>query len=435
MPLAEWKDRKLRELVVENGLQTGPFGGQLHAHEYVADGVPVVMPQDIHQGAISSEHVARITEAKAASLSQHRLRAGDLVFARRGDIGRVGLAHESHTGWLCGTGCLRARLSKESYSEFVEKAVRTDQSIAWLNVHAVGQTMLNLNTATLGQLPLRMPPLPEQHLIADVLNTIVDAIRKTEKLIQKLKQMKQGLRHDLLTRGIDENGELRDPERHPEQFKDSPLGRIPKKWDLLRIGSAGAVRLGRQRSPQYDQGPHMRPYLRVVNIFEDELDLRDVNRMHFSPMDFERHRLQPGDVLLTEGDLGSAMNVGRSAVFRGEIVDCCIQNSLLRFRLNGPGEPDFFHYAFCHLRLKGVFALATMSTTVFHLSAGRLVELPIAVPEPIEQAAIASALRDTDLRLAAERTAMHKLRVLKQGLMEDLLTGRVRTTVLDGAVS
>ena len=82
------------------------------------------------------------------------------------------------------------------------------------------------------RLSVWLPPLPEQRRIAEILDTVDEAIRRTEQVIAKLQQMKQGLLHDLLTRGIDENGELRDPERHPEQFKDSPLGRIPREWEV-----------------------------------------------------------------------------------------------------------------------------------------------------------------------------------------------------------
>ena len=83
---------------------------------------------------------------------------------------------------------------------------------------------------------VNLPPLPEQRQIAAILDTIEDAIHKTEQIIAKLKQVKQGLLHDLLTRGIDDNGELRDPERHPEQFKDSPLGRVPWGWEVTQLG-------------------------------------------------------------------------------------------------------------------------------------------------------------------------------------------------------
>jgi type I restriction enzyme S subunit len=96
----------------------------------------------------------------------------------------------------------------------------------------------------LSQVPIRVPPLPEQRRVAEILDTLDEAIRKTEQVIAKLQQMKQGLLHDLLTRGIDDNGELRDPDRHPEQFKDSPLGRIPERWEVLPLGQVAEMLVG-----------------------------------------------------------------------------------------------------------------------------------------------------------------------------------------------
>jgi type I restriction enzyme S subunit len=107
-----------------------------------------------------------------------------------------------------------------------------------------------INQASLAQSDIAkfefdLPPLPEQRLIAEILDTLDKAIRKTEQIIAKLKQLKQGLLHDLLTRGIDENGELRDPERHPEQFKDSPLGRIPREWGVAMLTDIAEVARGK----------------------------------------------------------------------------------------------------------------------------------------------------------------------------------------------
>src|SRR5690625_5192544 len=98
-------------------------------------------------------------------------------------------------------------------------------------------------------------PLPEQRRIARVLDTVDAAIRQTEAVIAKLKQVKAGLLHDLLTRGLDENGELRDPVRHPEQFKDSPLGRVPKEWEVVRCGDAFTMSSGKSRPKSVGQLP------------------------------------------------------------------------------------------------------------------------------------------------------------------------------------
>ncbi len=108
--------------------------------------------------------------------------------------------------------------------------------------------MILISSSTLREFAVPLPPLPEQRRIAEILDTLDEAIRKTEQVIAKLQQMKQGLLHDLLTRGIDENGELRDPERHPEQFKDSPLGRIPREWEVAPLENL-ADNLRRRRIP------------------------------------------------------------------------------------------------------------------------------------------------------------------------------------------
>jgi restriction endonuclease S subunit len=84
----------------------------------------------------------------------------------------------------------------------------------------------------------------EQHAIADILDNVNDAIRRTEAVIAKLRLMKAGMLHDLLTRGLDENGELRDPLRHPGQFKDSPLGRIPKEWKIAKLDDIAEINMG-----------------------------------------------------------------------------------------------------------------------------------------------------------------------------------------------
>src|SRR5690606_3266369 len=80
-------------------------------------------------------------------------------------------------------------------------------------------------------------PLEEQQQVSKILDVVDEALRRTEQLVEKLKLAKQGLLHDLLTRGIDDNGELRDPIRHPEQFTDSPLGRIPRSWEAHPLRS------------------------------------------------------------------------------------------------------------------------------------------------------------------------------------------------------
>src|SRR6266487_3310290 len=109
-----WEITTLGNAILPNGglIQTGPFGSQLHAFEYVPEGVPVIMPQDILSEYVSQSQIAHITLSKSKSLAKHHLEFNDVVFARRGDLERCAFINGSEVGWICGTGCLLVRPPK-----------------------------------------------------------------------------------------------------------------------------------------------------------------------------------------------------------------------------------------------------------------------------------------------------------------------------------
>src|SRR5829696_1164572 len=96
---------------------------------------------------------------------------------------------------------------------------------------------------------------------------------------------------DLLTKDIDAHGNIRSDAAR--EFKDSPLGRIPKEWEVLRVEEVGSVRLGRQRSPKHQTGRFTTPYLRVANVFDGFIDYTDVLEMDFTPSERENYSLHP----------------------------------------------------------------------------------------------------------------------------------------------
>lgn len=152
-----WQSSTLGEICAAYGglIQTGPFGSQLHARDYCDEGVPVVMPQDLSGQRIQISKIARISESDAQRLQRHRMKQGDVVFSRRGDVGRHALVTKQEVGWLCGTGCLLVRPSTTSpISTYVSCALALPETLEWLLRHAVGATMPNLNTAILSELPM-----------------------------------------------------------------------------------------------------------------------------------------------------------------------------------------------------------------------------------------------------------------------------------------
>jgi type I restriction enzyme S subunit len=198
----EWEVERLGDILRRCGgyLQTGPFGSQLHAHEYQVDGVPVVMPQDINDGLIGTEQIARIHEGRAEELARHRMRLGDIVIARRGDLSRAAAIGSSEQGWVCGTGCFLLRLGQSAlrpdYAAYVYCQDFLQRQIAGT---AVGTTMPSLNNSVMAALLFPFCDEDEQVRIVERLEGVEQGIRALNEGLFANRQIKHGLMHDLLT--------------------------------------------------------------------------------------------------------------------------------------------------------------------------------------------------------------------------------------------
>ena len=196
---SNWGVKTLGE-VCDGALQTGPFGSQLHAHEYQEEGVPVLMPKDLKNCRANLETAAKVSQTRAEQLDRHRLNRGDLLFSRRGDVARFALIDEKSEGALCGTGCLKAIPGRAHSPAYLAHLLQLDVVRAWLEQNAVGQTMPNMNTAILAALPLVVPAArAEQERIADILDSVdAKAIFLDEKRTN-YQALKRGLMQKLLT--------------------------------------------------------------------------------------------------------------------------------------------------------------------------------------------------------------------------------------------
>jgi type I restriction enzyme S subunit len=177
-------------------IQVGPFGTQLHRHDYVPDGIPVVMPKDIIDGRISEANIARITTQKAEELKKHILQSGDVLFARRGDLSKRALVSDAEAGWLCGTGTVRVRSSRLG-GALLFRLTNTSGVNAWLMDNSVGMTMPNLNTSIISAIPLRVPENPLEAI--SLLKTIDEFIQTLNVSLIRAKNLRSGLLSDLLS--------------------------------------------------------------------------------------------------------------------------------------------------------------------------------------------------------------------------------------------
>lgn len=169
----------------------GPSGSLIGAGDYVGDGVPVVMPKDLTGSGFSTESIRRVSEAQAERLTRFRLRHGDIVLARRGEMGRCAVVSEDHQGWICGTGCFVLRPPAEVNADYLAAYLRSPEARKWLEAHATGSmTMKTISGSVLKRLPIVLPDLGTQEAIAGAVTRLDDherMLRRQLALTQKIR--------------------------------------------------------------------------------------------------------------------------------------------------------------------------------------------------------------------------------------------------------
>ncbi len=210
---------------ISKNIQTGPFGSQLHQSDYSECGIPVVMPKDLVGGKISEESIARVDKTHVERLCRHKIEVGDILYSRRGDVGRCAHVTKKEEGWLCGTGCLRVTIdSEKADSRFVFFQLQHPDTVGWVEKHAVGATMLNLNTTILSSVPIRLPTLEIQKRIADILSAYDDLIENNQKQIKLLEEAAQRLYKEWFV-------DLRFPGHENTKIVDG----VPEGWSRTNI--------------------------------------------------------------------------------------------------------------------------------------------------------------------------------------------------------
>lgn len=231
--MKEWKKVKLGE--ISQAIQTGPFGSQLHQSDYSTEGIPVVMPKDIINGSIDITSVARVENHHVERLSRHKISEGDILYARRGDVGKCAYAISSQNGWLCGTGCLRVTVdSKLAHSKFIFYQLQKRETIGWVKKHAVGATMQNLNTSILSEIPVSLTSLDVQKHIANILSRYDSLIENYRKQIKLLEEAAQRLYKEWFV-------DLRFPGHENTKIVDG----VPEGWEKKKVGDLAKFKRGK----------------------------------------------------------------------------------------------------------------------------------------------------------------------------------------------
>jgi len=434
---SEWQTTTLGAICEAQGgaIQTGPFGSQLHTSDYKAFGVPVVMPTNIGEGGIEESGIARIDEADVERLSQHKLRMGDIVFSRRGDVTKNALIRPHEVGWFCGTGCLKVRLGDETIAsaKFISHCLRLPEIKEWLIRHAVGATMPNLNTGILSAVPINLPPLKAQLEIAETLGALDDRITLLRETNATLEAIAQALFKSWFVDfdPVRAKAEGLEPQAmdaptaalFPDSFEESELGLVPKGWAIKPIGELV--------EGIYD-GPHATPaeatdgpiFLGIRNLTGSSLDFSDIR--HINEKDWAQwtRRVEPrhGDIVFSyEATLGFFAVIPPN-------VRCCLGRRLALIRPhaeNGAGLfwfHQFISAPFQQLLVKHTIQGATVNRIALKAFPGYSVINP---SEPLKLAfdAVVAPLWES---IHSNQAQAQTLTQLRDTLLPRLISGQLR---------
>ncbi|MDQ2076871.1 restriction endonuclease subunit S [Marinimicrobium sp. ABcell2] len=370
----------------------------------------------------SSSYLNGYAEPSVSISTNSVFKSGDTIFGKlRPNLRKSVLA--PFDGY-CSTDLLVLRSADDVVPEYAARVFQSESVFRCAEETAVGTKMPRTSWAQLRQLKVFCPEQAEQKTIANILDTLDTQIRQTEAIIAKLQQVKQGLLHDLLTRGIDANGQLRPPrDQAPELYKESPLGWIPREWELHELQSLSSKIVdGTHFTPTYtDSGV---PFLRVTNVQSRTIDPTKTKYISKAEHSFLTARCAPqkGDILLSKnGTVGIAKLVDWDWEFS-------IFVSLAMIRLVDPEKtnPSYVTSVLNSNVLKLQIQNRSKQGTVINLHLEEIREFLMPVPGRDEQDQITAAIRKFEQKLFSEEKTLGKLKKQKSGLMDDLLTGRVR---------
>lgn len=294
---------------------------------------------------------------------------------------------------------------------------------------AVGSTVKGIRIQDYLGIEVPLADADVQPIIVEILDTLDSAIHETEAIIAKLRAVKQGLLHDLLTRGIDANGELRPPQAEaPHLYKESPLGWIPKDWEVRRgqeVCTEIVVGIVIRPTQHYcDEGI---PVLRSANVRENKMSLENLVFMsHKDHRAMKKSSVRPGDVLTVRTGYPGTSCVVDDVLDEANCVDIIISRPASNILASFWAKWVNSDYG------KRQVLAAQGGLAQQHFNVGDLQNLIVSLPPMTDQRAISGQLQAFDDRLIHEEETAKSLYAVKAGLMDDLLTGRVRVTPLLG---
>lgn len=390
----DWEVRTINSFC---SVKTGPFGSMLHAEDYVAKGTPIVTTEHFKNGILPlvGKDIPQVGIEDLKRMSSYTLTKDDIVFSRVGSVDINALVTVRQKGWLFSGRVLRVRPFKQTDSLYLHYGLLKHSVRSDIVSRAVGLTMASINTKILGETELSLPPLNEQHRIASALTSIDNLISSLGKLIEKKKNIKQGTMQQLLT------GKTR-------------LKGFSEPWVEKKLGDIGSLAMCKRIFQEETSEKGDVPFYKI-GTFGQQADAY-ITKGKYEQFKQMYRFPQKGDVLIS-----AAGTIGRTVIYNGE--PAYFQDSnIVWLAHNGKYiTNNFLFYIYQRTDWN------TEDTTIARLYNNNFNNTCIHFPSSItEQQAIATILTKMDDEITALEAKKAKYEAIKQGMMQQLLTGKIR---------
>ncbi|MGC9101429.1 MAG: restriction endonuclease subunit S [Caldisericum sp.] len=405
----EWEVKKLKETAIDIY-----YGITAKAVERPAE-LRMLRTTDINNYNVNWDNLpyCMITE-KRNNISRFLLEKDDLIIARAGTIGVSILVEKNLKDVIFGSYLIKVKLNNNVNPKFVHFLFQSNIYWNQITLSQAGSTLKNINLPIITSLKIPLPPIEEQQQIASILSTIDEAIQKTDEVIAKTERLKKGMMQELLTKGIGH-----------KEFKDTEIGRIPKEWKLATLKDVATVSSG-NTAPQEDRyfKDGKFPFVRVQHLSELEeqrfpvqCDL--VNETAISELKLKLFK--KGSIIFPKS--GESIRLERRAMLKENsfvVNHLAVIEPISQEVLN-----LFLFYYLCTVKTSNYLTKTTMPS----LNLYTIQTFYIPIPSLPEQQQITSILVTLDEKLELARKQKTKLERIKQGFMNELLTGRIRVGV------
>ncbi|MFG1523852.1 restriction endonuclease subunit S [Halobacteriovorax sp. RZ-3] len=379
----------------------------------VYDGIPFIGIGDIKEnGNLILSKARRVSpDVFEEHSARYKITSNTIGFGRVASVGKV--IDFQETDLKFAVSPTMAIIEPNGVNRlYLSYALRSQFTFEQINQKLTGTTRSSLGIEQLRSLNIPLPSEKEQKKIAEVLSSVDKVIELTEVEIEKLKNLKKGIMQDLLTKGIGHT-----------KFKDSPIGKIPEEWEVTTLDKVSVkIGDGLHSTPKYvDRSDYY--FVNGNNLKDGSIEITKSTKC-VSEDEYLNHRKD-----LSENTILMSINgtIGNLAYYRGEPV--VLGKSAAYISLESPDYLNYLYYFLDTESIKKYYDLELTGSTIKNLSLKAIRATPIAIPPKEEMEKINNSITSIDETLSGKVTKLEKVKNMKKGLMQDLLTGKVRVKV------